>query len=539
MGSEPAGEAGAVKSRPVARVGLALAPLLFGVVWLAPLPLETPAHRLAAVFAAVVVLWVTEALPIAVTALLIAPALVATGVTDAKSAFAPYADPLLFLFVGGFFIARAMSRHGLDRRLATASRAVAGRAERVRLAFMVAGAALSMWISNTATTAILLPILLGTFDEGEEATGSVLAVAYACSIGGLGSLVGSPPNLITARFLQESGVAFGFVDWMAIGLPSAIVLLVLAHLFLRRLAPPRARAATREPAASESSAASTQPMPVPLTRRAARPLLPLAALFALGPALAEVIELDLPTWAPEVGLGFAGALFVIWAALFVAAPGSRWSRGERVAALAFAMAVSGWMVPGLLKASGLEEGRALAAALPGGGVALIAASVLFVLRDRRGERVLPWEDAAKIDWGIIMLFGGGISLGKQMVETGFAEAVSRGFVAATGLESLWALTALVTVFTIFFTEVCSNTASANMLVPIVIAVAQEMGVSPLPPALAVGLAASCAFMLPIATGPNAIAYGTGRVPLPAMMRTGAGLNLICAGAIVGLVWLLT
>ena len=130
-----------------------------------------------------------------------------------------------------------------------------------------------------------------------------------------------------------------------------------------------------------------------------------------------------------------------------------------------------------------------------------------------------------------MLFGGGITLGTQMLETGLADALSRGFVALTGVESLWTLTALVTVFTIFFTETCSNTATSNMLVPLVIAVANELGVSPVPPALAVGLAASCAFMLPIATGPNAIAYGTGRVPMPTMVRVGVWLNLL-SGLIV-------
>lgn len=456
------------------RLGLLLAPIVFAVAWRAPLDLEPGAHRLAAIFAAVIVLWVTEALPIAATALLIAPAMIATGVCDARTAFAPYADPLLFLFVGGFFIARAMSRHGLDRRIAArlvGAGWVAGRPARVRLAFMLAGALLSMWISNTATTAILLPILIGTFSEDtprDAAEGNVLAIAYACSIGGLGTLVGSPPNLITARLLTETGADFGFVRWMGFGLPATMLLAAAAYVVLARLRPP-------------------------------------------------------PADMPSVAI----------------ATGSPWSRGERVAALAFGLAVVGWMVPGLLKAAGIPLGARLAAALPGGAVALLAASVLFAFTDEEGERVLPWSDANGIDWGIIMLFGGGISLGTQMVETGLAEALGRGFIAATGIESLWALTATVTVFTIFFTEACSNTASANMIVPLVIGVATELGVDPVPPALAVGLAASCAFMLPIATGPNAIAYGSGYVRPRAMMRTGLLLNLVCAALIVGLVLLMT
>lgn len=451
---------------------MALAPAALLVLWLAPLPLEPEAHRLAAIFAAVVIAWVTEALPIPVTALLIAPAMVLAGVTDAKTAFAPYADPLLFLFVGGFFIAKAMTRHGLDRRIAKALVSVpgvAGRPRRVRLAFMVAGLLLSMWISNTATTAILLPILIGTFGSKSDAkgeAGGILAVAYACSIGGLGTLVGSPPNLITARFLDSlPGVEFGFVEWMMLGLPSALVMMLFAYGLSLVQAP--------LPATDAHGTTESKGDDLPVSRRP-------------------------------------------------------WNRGEYFTALAFALAVLGWIVPGVWKATGSELGRAVASALPGGAVALLAASVLFAGRDEKGERVLPWQEAAHIDWGIIMLFGGGISLGTQMFDTGLAAALSRGFVAATGIEGLWTLTALVTVFTIFFTEVCSNTASANMLVPLVVAVANELEVSPLPPALAVGLAASCAFMLPIATGPNAIAFGTGRIPLPTMMRSGWWLNVACA-----------
>lgn len=456
--------------RGKAWLGLPVAAIVFVVLWFAPLPLSTEAHRLAAIFAAVVVLWVSEALPIAATALLIAPAMIVTGVCDSKTAFASYADPLLFLFVGGFFIARAMSRHGLDKRIAGGLVSlpwVKGRPKRVRLAFMLAGVVLSMWISNTATTAVLLPILVGTFgDEPDE--GAVLATAYACSVGGLGTLVGSPPNVITARFIEEqTQQSFGFVEWMAAGLPMALILVALTYVVMLRTNPPAASAG-------------------------------------------EVHH-----------------------------ERTRWSRGERVTALAFGLAVVGWMVPGLLKAGGLEVGRVLVAHLPGGAVALLAASVLFVFFDEKGERVLPWNDAAKIDWGIIMLFGGGIALGKQMVATGLAEAISRGFVAATGIESLAALVIVATVFTIFFTEVCSNTASANMIVPLIIAVALEIGVDPVAPALAVGLAASCAFMLPIATGPNAIAYGSGFVRQSSMMRTGIVLNLACAAVIVGWVLLFT
>ena len=473
-------------------LGLALAPLAFAAVWLAPLGLEGPAHRLAALFAAIVVLWVTEALPIAATALMIGPGLVILDITDKVSAFAPYADPLLFLFVGGFFIARAMTRHGLDRRIAEGiirSRWVRGRPLRVRLALLGTGLLLSMWISNTATTAILVPILLGAYvgqrEDGvapadEElapgARAGLLAVAYACSIGGLGTLVGSPPNLIAARFLSERVEGgFGFLDWMKVGLPTAILIVGAIYLVSLRGGAPGAAVV-----AAGSRARARTP----------------------------------------------------------------WSKGEKVTALAFALAVLGWMVPPLLKAAGFTLGATLARLLPGGVVAVAAASVLFLFHDDEGRTVLPWRDldrpdAAGIDWGIIMLFGGGIALGKQMLDTGLAAEISQSVLGATCIETLWPLVILVTVFTIFFTEIASNTAAANMLVPLVLEMASELQVPVAPPTLAVGLAASAAFMLPIATGPNAIVFGTGQIPLPMMMRTGLVLNFVSAVIIVGVLALLS
>lgn len=470
--SEGAGSTGGAlgHGRLRGRIGAALALPLFVVLLLAPLPLPTKAHRLAAIFATVIVLWVTEVLPIAATALLIAPVMVIAGITDAKTAFAPYADPLLFLFVGGFMIARSMTRHGLDRRLAVGLISlpiIRGSPKLMRIAFMAAGLVLSMWISNTATTAILLPILIGLVGDkqsGEQSralSGSLLCIAYACSIGGLGTPVGSPPNLIAMRFLAEAGYEITFFDWMKIGLPASLLMLLVTFLLFQRTSPP-------------------------------------------------------------VALGGSGGN----------PPKEKWSRGERATAVAFGLAVVGWMAPGVLAAVGAPAAGAVKAALPGGGVALLSASVLFLVRDTDGDRVLPWGDAVRIDWGIIMLFGGGISLGKQMFETGLAEKLANGFVELSGVTDLWTLTALVTVFTIFFTETCSNTATSNMLSPLVIAVCIRLHVSPVPPVMAVGLAASCAFMLPIATGPNAIVYGSGHVTQGTMIRSGFVLNLLCAALII-------
>lgn len=460
-------------------IGAVGTPVAFVALWLAPLPLDTGAHRLAAIFAAVLVAWLTEVVPIAVTALLIAPALVVTDVASAADSFRHYADPLLYLFVGGFFIAEAMSAHGLDRRMAKAvvgSRLVRGSPMRVRLALMVTAAALSLWVSNTAAAAILVPILLKMLGPkrgaDHAAAGGLLALTYGCSSGGLGTLVGTPPNLITVRFLADAGTTIGFLDWLWIGIPAAVLITGAVWLVTAWLHPVRPDAG----------------------------------------AGAEAITFD---DVPE-----------------------RWTRGEIVSAIAFGLAVAGWLAPGVVRALGSSNADAVDRLLHPGVVALGAATILFCVPAGDGKRVLTWSQAMGIDWGVILLFGGGIALGTQLVETGLARAMSHGFVELTGVSSLWTLTFLGGVFTIFFTEICSNTAAANMLVPLVIGIATELGVSPVPPALAVGIAASCAFMLPIATGPNAIVYSTGRVTQGQMARAGLVLNLLCAGIIFGLVYVI-
>ncbi|MGB5813414.1 MAG: DASS family sodium-coupled anion symporter [Polyangiales bacterium] len=454
-------------------VGLVLTPTVFLVVWFAPLALEPKAQRLAAVFVAVLVAWVTEVVPIYVTALFIGPAMVVTGVTDSKTAFAPYADPLIFLFIGGFFIARAMTRHGLDRRLARSLMTfplVRGSPTRIRLAFMASAVVLSMWISNTATAAILIPILLGTLPEEHDGnSGNVLAVAYASSVGGMGTLIGSPPSYITVRFLQQQAdIEIDFLQWMGIGVPAALALACVVAVALQRMAPPP-------------------------------------------PVESNVERLATP-----------------------------WSRGETVTAVCFGLAVAGWTIPGIMRAMDAPSADAVAEALPIGAVAILAAIPLFLVLDRdRQTPVLPWSDAVRIDWGLILLFGGGLSLGAQMFDTGLAGAISHWFLSFSGIDSLWGLTAAMILFTVFFTEACSNTASSNMIVPFAIAAAVELEVTPLLPALAVGLSASCAFMLPIATGPNAVAYGHGLVDLRQMMRVGFILNIVAALTLLAVLWVLS
>ncbi|MBC7173888.1 MAG: anion permease, partial [Polyangiaceae bacterium] len=361
-------------------VGAALAPLAFIGLLAAPLQLEPRAHRLVAIFAAVMIAWVCEVVPIAVTALAIGPLLVVMDVTDAATAFRYYGDPLLFLFIGGFMLAEAMRRHGLDRRFAHAVVSlpfVRGSAWRTQVAIVCAAALMSMWISNTATCAIFVPLLLGTSGlaklpkEGasrDPATGPLLALAYVCSTGGLGTPLGSPPNLITIRLLESAGVQLGFVEWLAIGVPSAIVLSIVAAVITMR------NGRGDEPVDGE-----------------------------------QLVE-----------------------------PSARWSRGERVTAVCFAAAVIGWALPAVVEATGASIAGALNRSMHVGAVAILACIPLFVLRDpsRRdtatGEMpsMLPWSSAVKIDWGVILLFGGGISLGTQLEETGLAGAIAEAAVLA-------------------------------------------------------------------------------------------------------------
>jgi sodium-dependent dicarboxylate transporter 2/3/5 len=444
------------------------------------LPLEPSAHRLAAIVWAVLVAWVTEVIPLPASAILIAPALVLADVVPAKRAFAAYADPILFLFVGSFFAAKAMARHGLDQRLASAIRdlrSLAGRPARVRFAVMVGAMLLSMWISNTATTALLLPVLLGMIGQHRAesgstfAAGSVVALAHASTTGGLATLVGTPPNAITARILADAGHRIGFLDWMAIGVPAMLVLTLAVYWVLAR---------------------------------------------------------QLPAGTTQFASGQEGALQ------------RPWSRAERVTALSFCLMVVGWLLPDIATSLEAPFAKTLSERLEPGAVALLASSILFMVPAERGsaERVLEWRDATQIEWGLVLLFGGGIALGEAMFNTGLAKVLGQGFIALTGVSGVWSLTAAALALAIVLTEFCSNVAAANMLVPLMIGAASELGVSPVAPAVAAGIGASCGFMLPVATGPNALVYGTGHIPARTMIRVGVRIDLISFVVVFALLYLL-
>jgi sodium-dependent dicarboxylate transporter 2/3/5 len=471
-----------------------LAPLAFAALWLAPLGVTVEAHRLAAIMGAVIVLWVTEAIPMAMTAFLGVAGAVALGVAPAGVAFAPFADPLIFLFIGTFMLAQAIFFHGLDRRFAFAILSLPGVGERpgrVLVAYASVACLISMWISNTATVAMMFPIgisLLGALESrrGGAAlpagfgTALLLANSFGASIGGMGTPVGTPPNLIGLGFIRrELGIDLPFFSWMALGVPLCALLMGWMLLDLRR---------TGAPAGTRLSGVS------------------------------ELLRDERGKLGP-------------------------WSRGEKNALFAFAVTVFFWVLPGLVALFAGQEAplyHSLSTALPEGVVSLFGAGLLFVLPTnlRRHEFTLPWQEAVKIDWWIVFLYGGGIALGTLAFKTGLADALGGALTSVLGVRSELGLVALSTALAAALSETTSNTAAANMVVPVVIAFARSAQIDPVLPALAATMGSSLGFMLPVSTPCNAIVYASGRVPLTRMMRHGIVLDLAGIALIVVVVSLL-
>ncbi len=466
------------------------------------------ARRLLAVLALTIAFWVTEAIPLPATALLASSLCIVLGVAPVRAVFAPYADPVIFLFVGSFLLAEAFKKYGLDRRIA-ARLLGTGRFARSPLGRMLgiggASAIISTCLSNTATAALMTPIAIGaTRAEGGRAgtdavsgeeggaagsaptpawvSGVVLMVAYGASIGGMATLIGTPPNFLVAGFLERlCAVKVSFVSWIAFGTPIALVLLGVSVLWTNLTLGRRG-----------AGAPEAGPMPAP------------------------------QSVGPDRDLG----------------------AGARLTTAAFGLAALLWALPSLadlLLGAGSRPAQMLEARLPEAGVALFCATLLFVtpVDWRRRRFALTWEEGKQVNWGIILLFGGGLSLGTLAESTGVARWVGAtltqiGF-ARTGAGLLFCAVAL----TILVSEFASNTAAASLLVPMVIAAAQSAGLDPVRPALGVGLAATCGFIFPVSTPPNAIVFGTGLVPLRRMIQVGILLDLVSLVTIWGGLLLLT
>jgi sodium-dependent dicarboxylate transporter 2/3/5 len=472
-----------------------LAPLVLVGLLVTPMPgLSTPAHRLAAIAAMTVVLWISEAIPLAVAALL-APALaVLLGVAPAAQVFAPFAHPLIFMFIGGFMLAEALAVHGVDRRAALwllTRNFVRGSPTRALVVVAWTSFGFSMWINNTATAAMMCPIAIGLCegirklcpaDPAAQAKqrrfeeGMLLMVAYSASIGGVCTPIGTAPNMIAIAELDRvTGLHFDFMRWMIFALPIGIAAQIGMLVLAVRRWPPAIQQAS---------------------------------------GLTESVQRDLAALGP-VRLGEYRAMAV------------------------FGLAIVGWLSPSAVRLALGEDAAATAWAersLSESIVALLAASLLFIIpaTDHKSEPkrawqpLLSWERATRIDWGTVFLLGSGLALGDLAIDTGLADAIGNTLenLLGAGASPLLMLFAITTV-TIYMTELVSNTATINMLLPVVIPLATRTGGDPVPVVITAAIAASFAFMLPVSTPPNAIAYGTGRVRLPTMVRFGARLNVVC------------
>jgi sodium-dependent dicarboxylate transporter 2/3/5 len=471
-------------------VGLILAPVALVGMLAAPIPIAEPAHKMAGILAMVVVLWITEALPLSVTALLGPTLAIILQVAPARAALAPFADPIIFLFIGALILAEAMFVHGLDRRIAFGAlswKFVGSSAGRILIVYGGVATALSMWISNTATTAMMFPIGLSIVAHVSEAnrgrnvagfaTAMMLITAFGASIGGLATPVGTPPNLIGIGMIERiTGAEIGFLDWMALGVPAVIVMFAGVCTMFYWLA-------VRGTVVGESGT--------------------------------EVVRRELARLGPM-------------------------SRGERNVLIAFGATVVLWVAPGAFALAGTADApfaQTYAAAMPEGVAAILGAVLLFLLpvNWRARQFTMTWDQASKIDWGIVLLYGGGLALGTLSFSTGLADAMGRGITAWLPSPDTTSLTILFTGTAILLSETTSNTAAANMIIPVAIAVSEAAGVRSIEPALGATLGASMGFMMPVSTPTNAIVYSSGYIPIGQMMRYGLILDVLGFFVIIAVV----
>jgi len=439
----------------------------------APAGMATTAWRIAALTILMAIWWMTEALPLTVTALLpflFAPAF---GVMTANEVAGEYYSPILFLILGGAFLALAIERVGLHRRLAVAILKLAKPTSAGLLfAFMAATALLSMFISNTSTALIMVPIALavlaaGNVEEGETTgfPGAVMmGIAFAASIGGLGTLVGSPTNAIAAALIEKQlGLTISFLDWMKFGVPVVLIAIPVAMFILMRVQ--RLDRDTFDARGAAMALGSN-----PAWTSAERRVVPLLLI-----------------------------VFITW----VAQP---------------------WIEPMLPKG-----------ALTDGTIAIAGALFLFVIPDGSGRPLLNWKEADRAPWGVIMMFGGGLALAAAMTASGLATWLGN-VLEPLGTLPLFMLAAIIVALTIVITEFASNVATASGIMPVLAALIATTGIDPVLLALPVAFAASWGFMLPSGTGPNAIAWATGHIALPRMLTAGAALDVVGVPLLILTIW---
>ncbi|SNZ03002.1 solute carrier family 13 (sodium-dependent dicarboxylate transporter), member 2/3/5 [Persephonella hydrogeniphila] len=456
-------------------IGLILAPFLSVLVYLMPLDLPTDAHIVFSIMVFCIVFWLTEVIPLSITALLGVTAAVVFGVVSIKEAFLSLGHPVILLFIGSFLIAQAMTKHGLDRRFAlnllskefflkSPIRLIAG--------FSIIAFILSMWVSNTATTAMLLPLVLGIVhmfrqkkigETGKFAVFALLAVAYSASIGGATTLIGTPTNLIGAGFLKEEGYDVDFLKWFLLAAPITVLSYISMLLYIKFH----------------------------------------VRNFKLDYHKIKKLIAEEKKELPRISLGEKNTVFVFFLAAFL------------------------WIIPGLANLLGNKELYSfLKAHIPEAVVALIAAILLFLLPAKKGEGTLTAKDLKELDWDTILLFGGGIALGKLIIKTGLAAYIGKHVAAIVSPEFVVLFIFILVISMIFLTEISSNTATVITFAPILIGILKELNIDLFYPIFGIIIAASFAFMLPIATPPNAIIYGSRLVPLSKMVKVGFFMNII-------------
>ena len=412
--------------------------------------------------------WIFEPLPIPVTSLLPIAVFPISGVLTSEQVGASVGSPLIILLLGGFLLSRGMESTGAHHRIALSVVNLVGgqKPRRLVLGFMIAGALLSMWISNTASILMLMPVALAVLascsDRNSLAAPLLLGLAWSCSIGGLGTPIGTPPNLILVQVYEENTAqTISFGQWMSWGMPVVLTLLPLAWWWVTRAVPR---------------------------------------------------ELDIQV--PAVG---------------------PWRSAERRVLVVFGLTAVAWITRAE-PFGGWQTWLGLPAANDA-SVALLAVVALFVVRDDQGEPLIDWARASQIPWGVLLLFGGGICLARAFVASGLSAQVGDALTAVATLP-VFAMMLLLALAVTFLTEATSNTATTALLMPVLAAVALAVEIDPLWLMVPAAMSASCAFMLPVATAPNAVVFGSGELPIRRMVREGFALNLIGALLIATVAWVL-
>ncbi len=470
--------------------GLIAGPILAAAVMLTPIDaLTLEAHKLLAIMVLVALWWITEPVPIPVTSLLGPTLACVTGAIPAGAAFAAFSNPMIFLFMGGFILAKAMMMHGLDKRFAywLLSRSwVGSNPRRIFLAIGLATALCSGWVSNTATAAMMFPICLGLLNSIKEmmaangreidlseykyATGLMLMTAYSASIGGVLTPIGTPPNLIMLGFLDTmQDIHISFFEWMVWGFVAMVFYFIIAYVVLSKMFP------------------------------------------------ADVEKIDGAEEFIRAKIKELGA----------------WTRAQKNTLCAFMLAVALWIIPGFLNmflGSTSPILKMYDQLFPEAVAALVGALLLFLLPVNFSKRefTISWKEAAAgIEWGTLILFGGGLAMGGMMYKTGLSQWIGDLIVSGMGgTVSQVVLVAVFSVLALLLSELTSHTAATNMIGPLAITIAVSAGLSPVPVSVGIALSASLGFMLPVSTPPNAIVYASGYVPITKMIKTGVYIDFI-------------